>query len=1393
MSLLQGIRALVLFGLCALASFARASDVSGDITTNATWTFAASPYNVTGSVRVVNGAVLTIEAGVLIYMAPGTGFTVDGGRLIAVGTSVSRIVFTSVRDQAGASPPAAPGDWQQFRLLSSNGSQPSSLTYVTVRFGQGMLINSASPTLQTVALENNAGPAITLDLSSSPQGSGLTASGNVLNGIAVPAGEVTQRARWALVGIPYVVSGGILHVGARPSPLTLAPVYRYLEPGESSDFLLSLSEPAAASTPITLTSSAPEIASVNPNVTIPAGAFSASITVNALTGGNATITASNPSGDVASAGVTVAPRPALQIFESPFVLSAGRTRDVFLSRGPASAFVSAATVTLSVDPTGVAQLPATIVIPAGSAGVSIPVQGLSAGTANLVASAVGYIDAGSVITVEPLTMRWPTQVKVPIGTVTAQLVFSDVVPPGGMTVTFESSDPTRLTLPASLPVPAGATGLNVPLTGVDVGTASLTASNASYGQATVNAEVERLTAYFDVSERTIPAGFTEPFTVVLSNPAPQGGVTVTLTSSDPAIATPVQPSVAIAAGASSALVDIRALTEGSATITTGGNNLDPGSLMITVGPPAVLSFSQSSNTVGRGLQSRSTRIQLHSGASEFRPRRDLEIALTNPDGASLIVPATVQLLAGSSEVVMATVGVLITAAPIAVHASAAEVQSTSAALEVNVVESTLAFVGLDDVRSPQSARDEFWLQWQVPGVVEQQGAASSQSIEISIVDAAPANLVDGIYDFFNSGSSTSTTAISAGGWFSSSRFVGVPSVFGNYKVRAAIAGLGEWTSSEQRSVGLNLQFSASSFVSGKLLDSRFVKIRRQLGADAYAPNTPLSVNLIASDPSRVTIDAVVIPANASEVAVSIIGRELTANTLVNAVALDYASAPALNVSVVEPTYEFYQLEGTRAVGAARDFFALVFKVLSSQDVNQSARLVTANVDVIGASPIDIVPGIFRVYSGGSTSSFINYLPSHGYVGGFVGTPTAVGSYALRATVTGLSTPLDSVVQTVTGNTLRFDEASVTVGKGLRWPARLSLPVPPTSPPLAVNHSCASNTCSVPLTQNINWTEVTVPVVGENVGADTLTSVSSLPEHGATTLPVQVVPFIGRFFYRNPDECSGGWYITVEPGVANQTLEASITIVDQNPPGIFTESYSAVIPEGDNESGYCPGFELDTPASAGTYRLRATIPNLGTFYSETRTAEATLSAYPLSVVLARGLNSRVGLYSTIASPMPAEISANCVPAPVCAPQSPVVIPASESSVEFVVLGTQNGPATLALNAPGYTGTSVSVEVRDPTLVIETWQTTVQVGQDLSVRLRLFPQGMSDGDYAYATSAISLALTGGATTAQIPPTVEIPNGEHLVEFNLRGLEPGDYTFTVNWPGVGIFSSPTIVVTP
>lgn len=212
-----------------------ATSVSGTLTENTVWRAEQSPYLVESDIIVSNAAMLSIEAGVVVYMNPGTRLVIQNGALRVAGVRNSPVVFTSANEIAGGTP--VPGDWEQIVFLDQTNDATTELDWVQVRYGKGLRLEQASPTLNNLLLQNNAGPAISMDLNSSPVGVGLEATGNTINGISIPAGEISGSVQWRLRGIPFVVGEGELSVGVRPTISGIVPAE--IQPGQAVDVLIS--------------------------------------------------------------------------------------------------------------------------------------------------------------------------------------------------------------------------------------------------------------------------------------------------------------------------------------------------------------------------------------------------------------------------------------------------------------------------------------------------------------------------------------------------------------------------------------------------------------------------------------------------------------------------------------------------------------------------------------------------------------------------------------------------------------------------------------------------------------------------------------------------------------------------------------------------------------------------------------------------------------------------------------------------------------------------------------------------------------------------------------------------------------------------------------------------
>ena len=97
--------------LISTTSFAQ-TNISGGIYSNTTWKKVNSPFIVTGNIVVFDGVTLTIEPGVIIKFASGTGLELRG-QLIAIGTTTDTITFTS-----NNSTPAQ-NDWNGITVIGT--------------------------------------------------------------------------------------------------------------------------------------------------------------------------------------------------------------------------------------------------------------------------------------------------------------------------------------------------------------------------------------------------------------------------------------------------------------------------------------------------------------------------------------------------------------------------------------------------------------------------------------------------------------------------------------------------------------------------------------------------------------------------------------------------------------------------------------------------------------------------------------------------------------------------------------------------------------------------------------------------------------------------------------------------------------------------------------------------------------------------------------------------------------------------------------------------------------------------------------------------------------------------------------------------------------------------
>jgi len=385
---------------------------------------------------------------------------------------------------------------------------------------------------------------------------------------------------------------------------------------------------ASALVRVTLSARAPEngaavtLASTSPAFPVPAsltvrqGRRSASVLVQTTS-----VTASTPVTVTATynstsktANVTVAPvvLPTLTgVAVEPSSVAGGASASVSVSLS-SEAPPGGVSVTLSSS-NSVFPVPATLTVPSGRSSASVEVQTkpVNGSTPVTVIATYNSVSKTANVTVAPVVLPTLTSVAIipisvrdiedgppisanssfPGGTpALLTITLSGEAPPGGAVVTLSSSA-AAFPVPASVTVRTGRTTESV-----IVETKTVTASTPVTVTATYNSSSKTATATLtpvvvptlaslSVSPSTVDGGGSAILTITLTGPAPPGGSSITLTSSNPAIVKLMSPAVMPAGWTSGRLRISTARVSAAATITiTAAYNSSTQTAKLTVNP-----------------------------------------------------------------------------------------------------------------------------------------------------------------------------------------------------------------------------------------------------------------------------------------------------------------------------------------------------------------------------------------------------------------------------------------------------------------------------------------------------------------------------------------------------------------------------------------------------------------------------------------------------------------------------------------------------------------------------------------------------------------------------------------------------------------------------------------
>ena len=272
------------------------------------------------------------------------------------------------------------------------------------------------------------------------------------------------------------------------------------------------------------------------------------------------------------------------------------------------------------------------------------------------------------------------------------ITLSGNAPSGGVTVNTSSSNQSVMPISASVTVPAGSDSGQVEFTAGNVTTATAAKFTATLGSSSmsVTITVEPVPTPTLSSVNLLPGQAASDSSVTvepdLNNPAPSGGVTVSLSSSNPSAA-PVPASVVIPAGQYLSNVSITTGTVTAVTDVTITATLPTGSVSNTLQvdpPPAVMSVSLNP-TATTGTSGSSGTVQL----SEPAPGAGATISLSSSNPSVASVPSSVTASGDQTSANFTVSTASVTASTTVTITATLGSSSASATLTVNPVPATV--------------------------------------------------------------------------------------------------------------------------------------------------------------------------------------------------------------------------------------------------------------------------------------------------------------------------------------------------------------------------------------------------------------------------------------------------------------------------------------------------------------------------------------------------------------------------------------------------------------------------------------------------------------------------------------------------------------------------------
>lgn len=412
-------------------------------------------------------------------------------------------------------------------------------------------LNAAiAPAVQVALLDStntvvsNSTAAVSIAIATSPNSATLagTKTVNAVNGIATFS-DLAINA----IGNGFTLkatSGTLPTITSSPFNITPPPITMSLQStvpaglvGEGAtlngSFTLGVAAPAGGLV-VSLTSGTPANVAIAPaTVTVATGQTTGAFTYTGGTNAGSSTLSASATGYQTGTVVATSTNAQVSLGLIPAV-APGQTQSLALSLATAAP-AGGTTVTFTIANTNIATVTSSVFVPAGlfTAATNPQVAGVLIGTTTVTANAPGYAPATRPVNVTVTASFNPGTTYINLITSTnTVLQISAPAPAGGIKFNLTSSDPTKVTVPASVTVVQGGTNVKVPITGVADGTITIAATAAGITEADGTVVVDS-----QITSSNFTTGYGLQYYQYFSLPVtPSTPTNVTIKVSDPTVA-----------------------------------------------------------------------------------------------------------------------------------------------------------------------------------------------------------------------------------------------------------------------------------------------------------------------------------------------------------------------------------------------------------------------------------------------------------------------------------------------------------------------------------------------------------------------------------------------------------------------------------------------------------------------------------------------------------------------------------------------------------------------------------------------------------------------------------------------------------------------------------------